>query len=661
MDETSWALVLALSLDLAISVTVFLLYLVVKKYRSQHVGRTQTAPFNEAEYSVVAAWKKTWAMSMPEVSRYCSIESQMFLELQKTILWLLAAMTVLAFAILVPVYSVGEDEIQTELEKIGFSHVSKSPELAAAIAFCLILSSGFSYWIVLRFVENTLVLSSEKEVTSAWVQITGLNTEKLAEAVKSELKNTLEQNSEEIIVLPDYRKAYKVLEDYIANCKLLTHYQALNEVKGGRVRIGVCRKRDAVEHYFGKLLKLKGLLEEEVAQAQFRNCGVAFVRLTNPGGELPKKGCAGGEETYEADQPAEIQWRNVHINQKKMRCRRLSITLGFLLLFMVVLTPATFLNYVGAVADANPALVGFMACYIPTLALLVYQSGILPIIVYYIVKLEKHSSLSREMKKTMILFLLYMVTHVFLVPAMGLQVIDFVAAVVQGDLSEIGTGMVSRVVVSALFFNIMIVHSVFIGNGFYLLQFGVIAKILWGRRNAVTEEERQVAHEAVPFKFPLRYAESLNLFAIVLSFSLVFPVILAFGFCYFLIRYFIHKYNLLFVFYSPKICCTTLQFTATSLLMAVFSFQLVTSAVIALVSEDVYTYLGVTLFLLSVVGFLLFKHSISEQIKKPKRIGSNEIFNRSEEFRYTIEAKGLGSTEIAYIQTIMGTQINLIP
>ena len=95
----------------------------------------------------------------------------------------------------------------------------------------------------------------------------------------------------------------------------------------------------------------------------------------------------------------EIKWENLDVNQKSVRYKRCCITTIFVVVFLFLLTPSAFLVFAGkalSAAGVPEVISGLIGGYLPTILLVIYMSVILPMVINFLVKVEKHSNLTEE-------------------------------------------------------------------------------------------------------------------------------------------------------------------------------------------------------------------------------------------------------------------------
>lgn len=143
----------------------------------------------------------------------------------------------------------------------------------------------------------------------------------------------------------------------------------------------------------------------------------------------------------------------------------------------------------------------------------------------------------------------------------------------------------------------------------------------------------------------MNYTISLTSFLTVITFSVVFPLILPIGLLYFSLRYFIQKYNLLCLFAIPKEGLSRVAESGQYFLeFALVFFQLVTSLTFMLSQGEVYYVLGSlfalgTLVQLATVSVCFYRHALKKTLVETKSIERTELL--MEDFRHPLIAVGV--------------------
>ena len=114
-----------------------------------------------------------------------------------------------------------------------------------------------------------------------------------------------------------------------------------------------------------------------------------------------------------------------------------------------------------------------------------------------------------------------------------MQVISVVRQTIEGDYDEWREKLAQGLIFSGEFYTVFMIQKLFISNGFALLQIGSILKNRLDFVIADTDIDRQLAFKAGPAPIGFNIAVLLTSFLLVMSFSITFPVLPAFGFLYF--------------------------------------------------------------------------------------------------------------------------------
>jgi hypothetical protein len=91
---------------------------------------------------------------------------------------------------------------------------------------------------------------------------------------------------------------------------------------------------------------------------------------------------------------------------------------------------------------------------------------------------------------------------------------------------------------SSFWFVAVILTQAFIANPFDLVELAKVIEHKYKAIRAVSERETYKAYTPFLFEFPLEYAKLMTCFAIILAFSIAYPLILIFGSVYLWTRVF---------------------------------------------------------------------------------------------------------------------------
>jgi hypothetical protein len=158
-------------------------------------------------------------------------------------------------------------------------------------------------------------------------------------------------------------------------------------------------------------------------------------------------------------------------------------------------------------------------------------------------------------------FLLFNSFYVFFLQFFGMQFIQIVGTVLNGDIDSWVSRTANSLTSTGQFFTVFMAQMAFLWNGMDLLQGGRLVGIKIAEAMAITNEEKEKAYivrgnQPPYYSFTMNYTISLTSFLTVLTYSVTFPIILPIGLVYFCLRvrcmqFFVQKYNLLCLFAVP--------------------------------------------------------------------------------------------------------------
>jgi len=121
---------------------------------------------------------------------------------------------------------------------------------------------------------------------------------------------------------------------------------------------------------------------------------------------------------------------------------------------------------------------------------------------------------------------------------------------------------------------------------------------------AVTRQDTIEALKAPVFDFGFEYSKVLIVWNLVLVFGISMPLILPFGFLYMFVKYWVDKYNLLFVYRVELDSAGRLQRPVLNFIMISVGLFFALNAGLFMVSgENTYFYLGVAFGFIAVLTF----------------------------------------------------------
>jgi hypothetical protein len=305
----------------------------------------------------------------------------------------------------------------------------------------------------------------------------------------------------------------------------------------------------------------------------------------------------------------DMYWENFAIPWRMVRKFFVNVCLFCLLFFLT--TPSMLLSLwyrVGAmmVTGSNPGVTALIpnpiiAQYFPTLMLLVFAS-VLPMIIFYVeyfskVHWTRSGQNSTVMKKTFFL----LVFMVLILPSLGLMSgRDFILYMFnRGGNFTVRWRCVFLPDNGAFFVN-YVTGSAFMACGAELLRIGQLLFYLILISCSRSKWELTYAKwmSLVDFPYGVNYAWTMTIFAIVMAYCLLCPLIAPFGLVYFVIKYYVDRYNLYFA-YAPSRIRKSVHRSAISMVLGACVIGQVFLFMFLFVRTGGKRYIGKTIFMLT--------------------------------------------------------------
>lgn len=259
--------------------------------------------------------------------------------------------------------------------------------------------------------------------------------------------------------------------------------------------------------------------------------------------------------------------------------------------------------------------------YLSSLLLVIYQSAILPPLVNFLVKREKHVDKSLETLSAIHKYLLYNFLYVFILPIFNISFTYLVYNIFTYGFSKWQTSLAESMSHAGIFFTNFIIHQTFINQGIDLLAPLQLIKRKFKLLYAITAEEKPPAHQSDEYSWHRQYAKTIVHFCIILCTSVIYPLILPFGLLYFFVKYAVQKYCILCVRYVDPYRIGTRLFKEImkALLMAIVVFQWIASLQLVICNSKKLKILGMVIGLSGLVIFVLTYRRTKKFIKLIKK------------------------------------------
>uniref|UniRef100_A0A8B9HHY9 Transmembrane protein 63B n=1 Tax=Astyanax mexicanus TaxID=7994 RepID=A0A8B9HHY9_ASTMX len=346
-----------------------------------------------------------------------------------------------------------------------------------------------------------------------------------------------------------------------------------------------CEQEDAVNYYTNLEAKLREEYKKEREKVNTKPLDMAFVTFQNEAmtalilkdfNACQCHGCHCRREpksspfssilqTYNwtvsyAPDPQNVYWEHLSVGGLTWWLRCLIINCFLFILLFFLTTPAIIISTMDKFNVTKPVEYlnnPIITQFFPTLLLWCF-SALLPTIVYYSAFFEAHWTRSGENRTTMHKCYTFLIFMVLLLPSLGLSSLDLFFRWLFDktflDQAKVRFECVFLPDNGAFFVN-YVIASAFIGNAMDLLRIpGLLMymiRLLLARSAA---ERRNVKkHQAYEFQFGAAYAWLMNVFTVVMTYSITCPIIVPFGLMYMLLKHLVDRYNMYYAYLPSKL------------------------------------------------------------------------------------------------------------
>ena len=659
MDGSVLTLIITISIDVVIFSLEFYMFSQYRKVRNKPVyleleGRDIKVPvFSESDTSLTELFRGVWNVPFDEIGFYCGLEGKLYLALQRVLAQSIAIMMLIGCIVLIPIYVYGDSEINKQMNAISMAHIIGNDDLMAVVLVYFIIFTFAAFGIILfymRQVSKAYSMPSELicTINKYVIEIRGIPNDINPKDAAIDLKDIMcEQfpgSIQSVYVVPNLSSAFALHLQIEEAKKEIYHYQEYLKYKKEKATYKehfYSDPVDAIEHFQQVYQELRKLYDVEYEKNKDLCAGYAYALAKSPLEALnivnnfkassTLLNCNHWKITI-APAPSEINWQNVNESRKSIWIVRMLLLATFIIFFFLLITPSTFLQImveILGVLGVTSVTSGLLSYILPSLILLLYQSAIVRHTVLAIVQREGLGNKSEETVSAMLKYLLVMITYMFIVPLVGLQVYSIITDTFVGDFSGWKNGIANQAAYSGLFFTVYITHLIFLKNGSDFMQIPKYVRVKFRQMRAVNERENLMAYEAYEFRWAYEYGVTITSLVIILSFSVAYPLIMVFGVVLYTTRYFTAKYNLLCFYCTVK---TTTghkipKVITTAMLVAILIFQVFTCALIFLSHSKIYFASATLLLIFSILLFIIlyiYRDKIEAELQQNMKLENLE-------------------------------------
>ncbi|XP_033988915.1 LOW QUALITY PROTEIN: CSC1-like protein 2 [Trematomus bernacchii] len=534
-----------------------------------------------------------------EIREKCGEDAVHYLSFQRHIIGLLVVVGVLSVGIVLPVNFSGD-----LLENNAYSFGRTTIANLKSGTNLLWLHTSFAFMYLLLTVYSMRRHTSkmhykEDDLVKRTLFINGIS--KYAE--ESQIKQHFEQayenckvlearicyNVAKLMALNAERKKTERSKKFFTDLMVKEHVPTMiNPKPCGHLcccAITGCEEEEAVSYYTKTESKLKEEYRKEKEIVNTKPLGMAFVTFQNEAmtavilkdfNACQVQGCRCRQEpgssqfsealhvhnwsvSYAPD-PQNVRWEHLSLGGISwwIRCFIINVIL-FLLLFFLT-TPAIIISTMDKFNVTKPVEYlnnPIVTQFFPTLLLWAF-SALLPTIVYYSAFFEAHWTRSGENRTTMHKCYTFLIFMVLLLPSLGLSSLDvFFRWLFDKKFLDDAKVRFECVFLpdNGAFFVNYVIASAFIGNAMDLLRIpGLLMYMIRLCLARSAADRRNVKrHQAYEFQFGAAYAWMMNVFTVVMAYSITCPIIVPFGLMYMLLKHLVDRYNMYYAYLPSKL------------------------------------------------------------------------------------------------------------
>jgi hypothetical protein len=220
---------------------------------------------------------------------------------------------------------------------------------------------------------------------------------------------------------------------------------------------------------------------------------------------------------------------------------------------IVLVTPITVVHYLAPFVQnffelSHLEFIGaYFQVYVPTLAVVLVNSMILPVMIAYIADQEHHILKAKRQKSIMTKNVFFFFLNVIVLPTFALQSIrSFLLLLTEKRGFTEWQGLVGNAFLysSGSFFIQYTIQAGLLGAGVQLLNLPQRLLRWYHLRHAQTSQDIKTARLQWDFDFGYYYSYRLTVFGLVLIYSVLVPLLLPCGLLYFVCNYWVDRHNL---------------------------------------------------------------------------------------------------------------------
>lgn len=530
----------------------------------------------------------------------------LYLKFEQISFLLLAALSVVAVPVLVPLYLTGRNRIVngTWLQETSVGNLPlRDPKLWGVFAAALLVLSLLAalVWAFRADIRRTVrkVLQARNVVRDPadqraeaakqhTVHITGIDRALTDEALLAEYMNEhYPGRVQSVHIVGDHSAEQSLLDLREREVSALERLDALAERRGGRPvarrrLCGLLGSEDARDRHRARVAEIDAALSK-ARRAPVQCCGHAFVvfralpaletledvRKSHMRPEMRRSLYRRGINIANwrfrlAPPPADIQWRNLHVGPSDKWSRWLTANMLLLVLMVAIIAPVAIISHLRPLLDSARASIAensshpqmvLVFNYTPALVVFLVNSLLLPFLIELAANFEQHDTVSSKARSVFRKNAFFLTLNTIIVPSLALNSIAAFIQLTYNTQWERWQEIVGTVFLqsSGHFFIQYTIHAALLGAGAQFLDLSQWIWRSWKLAFAVTAKERARAREVAPFDFGYWYSARLVVLSLVVLYSCMVPLIVPVGVLFFLMSHWVDSFNFRAGVYSSRV------------------------------------------------------------------------------------------------------------
>ncbi|KAJ9543360.1 hypothetical protein OSB04_023067 [Centaurea solstitialis] len=528
-------------------------------------------------------------MPEPELIQHAGLDSAVYIRIYLLGLKIFCPITVLAFAVLVPVNYTGEnfEQMRESMQDLTFSNIDKlsisnvAPGSKRLLAH-IVMAYAFTFWTFYALYNEYMIvtkmrlhfLATERRRPDQFTVLVRNIPPDDDESVSEHVKHFFRVNHPDHYLLHQVVYNANALAGMVATKKTLQNWLTYYTNKFERhpdkrpmTKTGFWglwgRNVDAIDYYTGKIEKLSKEEEEErekVLNDPNAIMPAAFVSFRSRWGAAV---CAQTQQSHNptiwltdwAPEPRDVYWDNLAIPFVELNLRRLLMAVALFFLTFCFMIPIAFVQTLANIESIQKAFPGLKRViemgsvkslvqgFFPGIVLKIFLI-LLPTIIMTMSKIEGHTALSTLETRSAGKYHLFLLVNVFLGSIITGTAFQQLKEFMNQSPSEIPKTVGVSIPMKATFFITYVMVDGWSGIAAEILR--LVPLIIYHLKNAFlvkTEKDREQAMDAGSLTWAVSEPRIQLYFLLGLVYSTVTPLILPFIVVFFAFSYLVFRHQ----------------------------------------------------------------------------------------------------------------------